>query len=185
MRVPVSFRALVFGLCLVVWVTSALAIKLQIRGSTAVEARAAIRDGRLELRGALQDDTGRPIGQARVRVRASRERGGPGLALRPSDRLREHVPARRSRRRRRAAGGHRRRRRVLRRAPGPRPTSCAARFLRRRSLPRAKRLRDRRGFFEARLDAVVFASSQPLPPGARVARDLDRRAGRDGGRHAQ
>lgn len=81
MRVPVSFRALLFGLSLVVWAASAGAIKLQVRGSTAVEARAAIRDGRLELRGTLQDETGRPIGQARLRVRASRERGGPGLAL--------------------------------------------------------------------------------------------------------
>ena len=64
-----------------VWAWVASAVKLQVRGSTELDARASIRDGRLELKGSITDDTGRPVGQARVRVRATRERGGPALRL--------------------------------------------------------------------------------------------------------
>lgn len=81
MRAPVFFAFLATCIALLARTPVASAVKLQIRGSTELEARAAIRDGRLELKGALSDDTGRPIGLARVRVRATRERGGPALRL--------------------------------------------------------------------------------------------------------
>lgn len=82
MRVPASLRALILGLSLVVWAASAAGVKVQVRGTTSLEARAVIQDGRLELRGAIKDDAGRPVAQARLRVTATRERGGPPLSLR-------------------------------------------------------------------------------------------------------
>ncbi|MCK6535114.1 MAG: hypothetical protein L6Q84_19245 [Polyangiaceae bacterium] len=81
MRAPVFSSALAAFFALMVWAWVASAVKLQVRGSTELDARASIRDGRLELKGSITDDTGRPVGQARVRVRATRERGGPALRL--------------------------------------------------------------------------------------------------------
>lgn len=81
MRVPASFPGFLLALSCWVWASAALAVKVQVRGSTQLEARALIRDGRLELRGAIKDDAGRAIGQARLRINASRERGGPSLRL--------------------------------------------------------------------------------------------------------
>jgi hypothetical protein len=53
------------------------AFKVRVRGSVSIEARAIPRGDTLEVRGSLKDDVGRPLGQARLRARFQRERGGP------------------------------------------------------------------------------------------------------------
>lgn len=80
MRSPASLRVFLLTV-LVAWAPRAWAVKVQVRGNTQVDARAALKDGRIELRGSVRDDTGRPLGQARLRVSAARERGGPVLKL--------------------------------------------------------------------------------------------------------
>lgn len=80
MRVPALFSWLL-ALALAFTAGDAAAVKVQIRGSTQLEARAIARDGRLELRGTIRDDTGRGVAQARVRVRGTREKSGPSLRL--------------------------------------------------------------------------------------------------------
>lgn len=74
MRVPAALRALLLCLTLSTASTLAGAVKVQVRGSTQIEARATARDSKLELRGSIRDDTSRPLGQARIRVRAARDR---------------------------------------------------------------------------------------------------------------
>ena len=58
MRAPVFSSALAAFFALMVWAWVASAVKLQVRGSTELDARASIRDGRLELKGSITDDTG-------------------------------------------------------------------------------------------------------------------------------
>jgi hypothetical protein len=64
-------------------VDAAHAAKIRIRAQAMLEARAVPRDGRVELRGFLKDDTGRAIGSARLRVSA---RGGRFQAAQPCGR---------------------------------------------------------------------------------------------------
>lgn len=58
---------------------TAHAIKLRVRGGTQIDARAAGRGGRLEIRGTLRDDAGKPL-EGRVRGRL---RSRPGAAALP------------------------------------------------------------------------------------------------------
>jgi hypothetical protein len=48
---------------------SAAAVKVKIRGSSSIEARAVVSPIATEIRGRLTDDAGRPIGEERVRLR--------------------------------------------------------------------------------------------------------------------
>jgi hypothetical protein len=54
---------------------------LRVRGTSLIEGTATAQDGYVELKGALRDDTGRPIGAARLRVRLLEKPAGPALAL--------------------------------------------------------------------------------------------------------
>jgi hypothetical protein len=56
------------ALLLVGAVEPAHAARIRIRAGASLEARAVPRDGAVELRGFLRDDTGRPIGGARIQI---------------------------------------------------------------------------------------------------------------------
>ena len=70
-------RALPLALALLLVALPAAAVKVQVRGTVNIDARAVARGDRLEVHGVLKDDTGRPLGQARIRGRLRRERNGP------------------------------------------------------------------------------------------------------------
>ncbi|HVJ22030.1 MAG TPA: hypothetical protein VM686_41780 [Polyangiaceae bacterium] len=54
---------------------------LRVRGAALIEGSATAQDSQVELKGALRDDTGRPIGAAHLRVRLLEKPGGAPLPL--------------------------------------------------------------------------------------------------------
>jgi hypothetical protein len=58
---------------------------LRVRGAASVEATASYLDDHIEVKGAVRDDTGRPIGHSSVRLRLLERAGGAPLPLPSAD----------------------------------------------------------------------------------------------------
>jgi hypothetical protein len=58
---------------------------LRVRGGASVDASASVLDTQIEVKGAVRDDTGRPIGHSTVRLRLLERDGGAALPLPSAD----------------------------------------------------------------------------------------------------